>query len=275
MSLAAGAIVSVIAFTLSMAFRRKFRGEGAFFYLIMLALMTPGFLLALGTQLFWSWLGRGAVAVADRARRERDLGDPVRLPRDARGLESLRRADRGGRARPRRRPEADLPGGDAPARVDGHLRLLPLRLHADLERLRPLDPARQRLRDPDAAADDRRASRSPARSGPTSTRSAPRRRSSRWARSCSCSSSPRSACASAGGVPLPRSKRSSASRRGWTWARRAPPRTRSRPRCRRRSSSSRPAARSRCAPSPGRASSCPRRRPRSCSRCSPGPMPRR
>lgn len=57
MSLAAGAIVSVIAFTLSMAFRRKFRGEGLFFYLVMLALMTPGFLLALGTQLFWSWLG--------------------------------------------------------------------------------------------------------------------------------------------------------------------------------------------------------------------------
>jgi putative spermidine/putrescine transport system permease protein len=57
MSLAAGAIVSIIAFTLSMSFRHKFRGEGAFFYLIMLALMTPGFLLALGTQLFWSWLG--------------------------------------------------------------------------------------------------------------------------------------------------------------------------------------------------------------------------
>jgi putative spermidine/putrescine transport system permease protein len=56
-SLAAGVIVSVIAFTLSMAFRRKFRGEGASFYLIMLALMTPGFLLALGTQLFWAWMG--------------------------------------------------------------------------------------------------------------------------------------------------------------------------------------------------------------------------
>jgi putative spermidine/putrescine transport system permease protein len=56
-SLAAGVIVSLIAFTLSMAFRRKFRGEGASFYLIMLALMTPGFLLGLGTQLFWSWMG--------------------------------------------------------------------------------------------------------------------------------------------------------------------------------------------------------------------------
>ena len=55
-SLAAGVLVSVIAFTLSMAFRRKFRGEGAMFYVIMLALMTPGFLLGLGTQLFWSWL---------------------------------------------------------------------------------------------------------------------------------------------------------------------------------------------------------------------------
>jgi putative spermidine/putrescine transport system permease protein len=57
-SLAAGVIVSLIAFTLSMAFRRKFRGEGASFYLIMLALMTPGFLLGLGTQLFWSWMGQ-------------------------------------------------------------------------------------------------------------------------------------------------------------------------------------------------------------------------
>jgi putative spermidine/putrescine transport system permease protein len=55
-SLAAGVIVSVLAFTLSMAFRRKFRGEGAMFYLVMLALMTPGFLVGLGTQLFWSWM---------------------------------------------------------------------------------------------------------------------------------------------------------------------------------------------------------------------------
>jgi putative spermidine/putrescine transport system permease protein len=56
-SLAAGVIVSVIAFTLSMAFRRRFRTDGVAFYVIMLALMTPGFLLALGTQLFWSWMG--------------------------------------------------------------------------------------------------------------------------------------------------------------------------------------------------------------------------
>jgi putative spermidine/putrescine transport system permease protein len=56
-SLAAGVLVAVIAFTLSMAFRRRFRGEGVSFYLVMLALMTPGFLLALGTQLFWAWMG--------------------------------------------------------------------------------------------------------------------------------------------------------------------------------------------------------------------------
>lgn len=56
-SLAAGAIVALLSFTLSLAFRRRFRGEGTAFYLIMLALMTPGFLLALGTQLFWKWLG--------------------------------------------------------------------------------------------------------------------------------------------------------------------------------------------------------------------------
>lgn len=56
LSLAAGLVVAFIAFTLSMAFRRRFRGDGLAFYVIMLALMTPGFLLALGTQLFWRFL---------------------------------------------------------------------------------------------------------------------------------------------------------------------------------------------------------------------------
>ena len=39
--------------SLSMAFRRRFRGDSIAFYVIMLALMAPGFLLGLGTQLFW------------------------------------------------------------------------------------------------------------------------------------------------------------------------------------------------------------------------------
>jgi putative spermidine/putrescine transport system permease protein len=52
-SLAAGAIVAALAFSLSMAFRRRFRGDGVAFYVIMLALMAPGFLLGLGTQIFW------------------------------------------------------------------------------------------------------------------------------------------------------------------------------------------------------------------------------
>jgi putative spermidine/putrescine transport system permease protein len=56
-SIAGGAVVSVLAFTLSMAFRRRFRGDGIAFYVIMLALMTPGFLLGLGNQLFWRFLG--------------------------------------------------------------------------------------------------------------------------------------------------------------------------------------------------------------------------
>ena len=57
-SVAAGAIVSLLAFSLSMAFRRRwrFRSDGAMFYVIMLALMTPGYLLAVGTQLFWSYM---------------------------------------------------------------------------------------------------------------------------------------------------------------------------------------------------------------------------
>ena len=40
-----------------MAFRRRFRGDGIAFYVIMLALMTPGFLLGLGTQLLWKAMG--------------------------------------------------------------------------------------------------------------------------------------------------------------------------------------------------------------------------
>ena len=57
-SLAAGAIVAFLAFSLSMAFRRRFRGDGIAFYIILLALMTPGFLLGLGTQIFWKAMGQ-------------------------------------------------------------------------------------------------------------------------------------------------------------------------------------------------------------------------
>jgi putative spermidine/putrescine transport system permease protein len=51
--------VAFLAFTLSMAFRRRWRygTDSAAFYVVMLALMTPGFLLAVGTQLFWSYMG--------------------------------------------------------------------------------------------------------------------------------------------------------------------------------------------------------------------------
>jgi len=60
LSLAAGAIVAFLAFTLSMAFRWRwrFRSDAVGFYVIMLALMTPGYLLAVGTQLFWSKIGQ-------------------------------------------------------------------------------------------------------------------------------------------------------------------------------------------------------------------------
>jgi putative spermidine/putrescine transport system permease protein len=55
LSLAGGAVTAILAFTLSMAFRRRwrFRSDAVGFYVIMLALMTPGYLLAVGTQLFW------------------------------------------------------------------------------------------------------------------------------------------------------------------------------------------------------------------------------
>ena len=60
LSLAAGAIVAVLGFTLSMAFRRRwrFRTDTVGFYIIMLALMTPAFLVGLGNQLLWKFMGQ-------------------------------------------------------------------------------------------------------------------------------------------------------------------------------------------------------------------------
>jgi putative spermidine/putrescine transport system permease protein len=59
LSLAAGAITAVLGFTLSMAFRRRWRykTDTVAFYLIMLALMTPAFLVGLGNQLLWKFMG--------------------------------------------------------------------------------------------------------------------------------------------------------------------------------------------------------------------------
>jgi putative spermidine/putrescine transport system permease protein len=58
LSLAAGGIVSVLGFSLSMAFRRRwrFKSDVVAFYVIMLALMTPAFLVGLGNQLLWSFM---------------------------------------------------------------------------------------------------------------------------------------------------------------------------------------------------------------------------
>ena len=60
LSLAAGAIVAVLGFPLSMAFLRRwrFKSDVVAFYVIMLALMTPGFLVGLGNQLLWSFIGQ-------------------------------------------------------------------------------------------------------------------------------------------------------------------------------------------------------------------------
>ena len=60
LSLAAGAIVASLGFTLSMAFLRRWRFKTGHiaFYVIMLALMTPSFLVGLGNQLFWKFLGQ-------------------------------------------------------------------------------------------------------------------------------------------------------------------------------------------------------------------------
>lgn len=58
LALVSGVLVSLLALGLSTAYRRRFHGDSVLFYLVMLALMTPGFLLSLGTALFWQYLGR-------------------------------------------------------------------------------------------------------------------------------------------------------------------------------------------------------------------------
>ncbi len=60
LSLVAGGIVAVLGFSLSMAFRRRwrFKSDLVAFYVIMLALMTPAFLVGLGNQLLWKFIGQ-------------------------------------------------------------------------------------------------------------------------------------------------------------------------------------------------------------------------
>lgn len=60
LSLVAGCIVAVLGFSLSMAFLRRwrFKSDVAAFYVIMLALMTPVFLVGLGNQLLWKFMGK-------------------------------------------------------------------------------------------------------------------------------------------------------------------------------------------------------------------------
>ena len=60
LSLAAGAIVAALGFSLSVAFLRRwrFRSDVVAFYVIMLALMTPAFLVGLGNQLLWKFIGQ-------------------------------------------------------------------------------------------------------------------------------------------------------------------------------------------------------------------------
>jgi putative spermidine/putrescine transport system permease protein len=59
LSLAAGALVALFGFLLSMAFRRrwKLRTDAIVFFILMLALMTPAFLVGLGNQLLWRYMG--------------------------------------------------------------------------------------------------------------------------------------------------------------------------------------------------------------------------
>jgi putative spermidine/putrescine transport system permease protein len=83
LSLAAGAVVALLALTLSMAFRRRFRADGVLFYIVMLALMTPGFLLGACRSAFSSCSPSGTATTAT-SRRRRATSAPIRRRRSAR-----------------------------------------------------------------------------------------------------------------------------------------------------------------------------------------------
>ena len=59
LAIVAGILVAAFGFSLSMAFRRRWRlkGDVIAFYILMLALMTPAFLVGLGNQLLWRYMG--------------------------------------------------------------------------------------------------------------------------------------------------------------------------------------------------------------------------
>jgi putative spermidine/putrescine transport system permease protein len=57
LAVATGAVTVLLALGLSMAFRRRFRGDSILFVLVLLCLMMPGFLLSFGTSLFWQTMG--------------------------------------------------------------------------------------------------------------------------------------------------------------------------------------------------------------------------
>ena len=127
--------------------------------------MTPGFLLGLGTQIFWKSMGQETSLWHTALGTNTVWGIPFGFLVMIGDLEPLRRPHRRGGARPRRQRGEDVRRGDPAPRLDRHLRSVPVRLHADLERLRSHGAAR--ARQPDAAARDRRPDpgcRPPARS---------------------------------------------------------------------------------------------------------------
>ncbi len=178
MSLAAGAVVAILAFSLSMAFRRRFRGDGIAFYVIMLALMAPGFLLGLGTQLFWKAIGETTslwhTALGANTVWGIPFGFLVMVAIWNRYDDHIDEAARDlGANAARTFAEVTLP-----LVWTGIFGALPVRVHADVERLRPNGAARDRRSH--APARDRRSDPELARSAPISTRSGRRRRPSRW-----------------------------------------------------------------------------------------------
>ncbi len=105
----------------------------------MLALMTPAFLVGLGNQLLWRYMGETPSLWYTALGANVIWGIPFSFLVMLAVWNRYDRHDRGGREGPRCEQRDDVPRGDSAARLDGYLRQLPVRLHPGLERLRPDD----------------------------------------------------------------------------------------------------------------------------------------
>ena len=144
-------VVTVLAsFAAGLAFRSRFRGSTVIFYLAIASLIVPSILISLGIGLLFRVHRHRHGLVQLGVRRASHLDPAVRPADHVRRLQPLRPALRGGGARPRRDLVADRAPRHRPDPAAQPDRRRPVRLHAELRRVRPQPLHRRHLQHPAA-----------------------------------------------------------------------------------------------------------------------------